>query len=127
MTAKEYVRPLPSSWWLRKPTYFLFMVRELTSLFVFGYAVFLLVLVARAGDPASFERLYGGLQSLWSIVLHLVALVMVLFHAITWIGLTPKVLVLWRGEERVSPRLIAGVNYIAWLVVSVVVAWVVLK
>jgi fumarate reductase subunit C len=127
MTAKVYVRPLPNSWWLRKPTYLLFMVRELTSVFVFGYAVFLLVLVARAEDPGAFQRTYEGLQSPWSVALHLVALVMVLFHTITWIGLTPKVLVLWRGEDRVSPRLIAGANYVAWLVVSGVVAWVVLR
>jgi fumarate reductase subunit C len=127
MTAREYVRPLPRSWWLRKPTYVLFMVRELTSVFVLGYAVFLLVLVARADDPASFQRLFETLQSPWSVALHLVALAMVLFHAVTWIGLTPKVLVLWRGEERVSPRLIAGVNYLAWLVVSGLVVWLVLR
>lgn len=127
MTARAYTRALPRSWWLRKRTYFLFMVRELTSVFVFGYAVFLLVLVAGAGHAAAFERLFQWLQSPWSIALHAIALVMVLFHSITWIGLTPKVLVLWRGEERVSPRLIAAVNYIAWLAISVVVAWVALR
>jgi fumarate reductase subunit C len=125
VTAGEYTRALPRDWWLHKRTYFLFMVRELTSVFVFGYAVFLLVLVAVAGDAAAFERLVQWLQSPWSIALHAIALGMVLFHSITWIGLTPKVLVLWRGEERVSPRLIAAVNYIAWLAVSAVVAWVV--
>ena len=115
-----YVRRMPRTWWLRKRSYTLFMVRELTSVFVLGYAIFLLVLVARAGDEGSFERLYQGLQSPWSVVLHLVALALVLFHSVTWIGLTPKVLVLWRGEDRVSPRLIAAVNYLAWLVVSAV-------
>lgn len=124
---REYRRPLPRSWWLRKPTYFLFMVRELTSVFVLGYAVFLAVLVARAGDPASFQRLFDGLASPWSIGLHLIALLMVLFHTITWISLTPKVLVLWRGDERVHPTLIAASNYLAWLVVSGVVAWVALR
>jgi fumarate reductase subunit C len=52
---------------------------------------------------------------------------MVLFHTITWISLTPKVLVLWRGDERVDPTLIAASNYLAWLVVSGVVAWVALR
>jgi fumarate reductase subunit C len=61
------------------------------------------------------------------VALHLVGLAMVLFHTITWINLTPKVLVLWRGEERVSPALIAASNYLAWLVVSGVVAWVALR
>ena len=52
---------------------------------------------------------------------------MVLFHSITWIALVPKVLVIWRGDERVNPRLIAGAHYAAWLVVSGIVAWVVLR
>jgi fumarate reductase subunit C len=124
---EEYVRPLPKSWWLRKPTYFAFMVRELTSVFVAGYAVFLLVLVRWAADLEAFGRFFRALRSPWSVALHLVGLAMVLFHTITWINLTPKVLVLWRGEERVSPALIAASNYLAWLVVSGVVAWVALR
>jgi fumarate reductase subunit C len=127
MTAKEYVRPLPRTWWLRKGTWFLFMMRELSSVFVLGYAVFLMVLVARAGDAAVFQQFVQGLHSPWSIGFHLVVLAMVLFHAITWIGLTPTVLVLWRGEKRVNPRLIAAVNYIGWLAVSAAVAWMVLR
>jgi fumarate reductase subunit C len=124
---EEYLRPLPKSWWLRKPTYFAFMVRELTSVFVAGYAAFLLVLVGWAADLEAFGRFIRALRSPWSVALHLVGLAMVLFHTITWINLTPKVLVLWRGEERVSPALIAASNYLAWLVVSGVVAWVALR
>lgn len=127
MTSGPYVRPLPRSWWLRKRTWFLFMARELTSVFVLGYAIVLMVLVARASDAAAFERLVESLRSPWSIVLHLVALAMVLYHTITWINLTPKVMVLWRGEDQVNPRLIAGSLYVGWLVVSVVVAWLVLR
>jgi fumarate reductase subunit C len=52
---------------------------------------------------------------------------MVLFHAITWINLTPKVMVVWRGEQKVSPLLITGANYAAWLVVSGLVLWLVLR
>jgi fumarate reductase subunit C len=124
---KTYLRPLPRTWWLRKPVYFLFMVRELSSVAVLGYAIFLVVLVARAGDAASFERFFQTLQSPWSVALHLAALALVLLHSITWIGLLPKVVVLWRGEDRIPPRLIAGVNYVAWLVLSAVVAWLVLR
>jgi fumarate reductase subunit C len=127
VTSGPYVRPLPKSWWLRRRTWFLFMVRELTSVYVLGYAIFLMVLVARAGDAAAFEGLIETLQRPWSIVLHLIVLAMVLFHTLTWINLTPKVVVLWRGEDRVNPRLIAGSLYAGWLVVSAVVAWLVLR
>jgi len=111
---------MPANWWMSKRTYFQFMVRELTCLFVGGYALFLLVLVSR--DQQSFQAV---LHSPLSVLLHLVALPMVLYHSITWFNLTPKVMVVWRGEDRVSPTLIAGSNYLAWLVVSVVVAAIV--
>jgi fumarate reductase subunit C len=124
---KTYQRPLPRTWWLRKPTYFRFMMRELTSVFVSGYAIFLLVLTTRARDFASFEPFFEALHTPSSIVLHLLVLAAVLFHSITWTGLLPQVVVLWRGEERVPPRLIAAVNYLAWLVMSGIVAWLVLR
>ena len=47
---------------------------------------------------------------------------MALYHSVTWFNLTPKAMVFWRGEERVSPTLIAASNYAAWIVVSILVA-----
>ena len=115
---KEYIRPMPANWWMMKKTYVLFIVRELTCVFVGGYALFLLVLVARRDDPQAFV---AWLNSPFLIVLQIIALPMVLYHSITWFKLTPKVMVVWRGEERVSPLLIAGANYVAWAIVSIVI------
>ena len=119
--SKEYVRTRPANWWLKKKPYFLFMVRELTCVFVGGYALFLLVLMARVSDPQAFAAM---LHSRLLIALQIIALPMVLFHSITWINLTPKVMVLWRGEDRVSPTLIAGANFVMWAAVSVVIVWI---
>ena len=121
-TSKEYIRPMPATWWLKRKTYFLFMVRELTCVFVGAYALFLLVLAARRDDPQAFAALPN---SRFSIALQIMALPMVLYHSITWFNLTPKVIVLWRGEERVSPTLIAGAHYVAWVLVSIVILWIV--
>lgn len=126
MTPPTYVRPLPKSWWLHRRAYLFYIVRELTSLFVAGYVAFLLLLVARANSAAGFSVVIGALRTPWSIALHLIALAMLVVHAVTWINLTPKVIVLWRDETRVSPALVAAANYAAWFIVSVVVAWVVL-
>ncbi len=115
---KEYIRPMPANWWMKKKTYVLFIVRELTCVFVGGYALFLLVLVARRDEPQAFV---AWLNSPFLIVLQIIALPMVLYHSITWINLTPKVMVVWRGEERVSPLLIAGANYVAWAIISIVI------
>ena len=109
---------MPANWWMMKKAYVLFIVRELTCVFVGGYALFLLVLVSRAGDPDAFAEL---LNSPLLIALQIIALPMLLYHSITWINLTPKVMVVWRGEERVSPLLIAGANYILWAIISIVI------
>ena len=116
--SQEYLRPMPANWWMMKKTFVLFIVRELTCVFVGGYALFLLVLVARRDDPQAFV---AWLNSPFLIALQIIALPMVLYHSITWINLTPKVMVVWRGEQRVSPLLIAGVNYVAWAIISIVI------
>ncbi len=119
--SKEYIRPMPADWWLKKKTYFLFMVRELTCVFVGGYALFLLLLTTRLDDPQGFAAL---LNSPLLIALQIIALPMVLYHSITWLNLTPKVMVLWRGEERISPFLIAVAMYVIWAVISIVILWI---
>ncbi len=124
---RHYVRKLPATWWLRKRTYLLFMLRELTSVFVVAYAIFLIVVIWRADDPGSFAGLFDSLDSPISLVLHLILLAVLVFHTITWINLTPKVLVLFRDDEPVDPRLVAGANYVAWVVASTVLAWLVLR
>ena len=123
MKGKEYIRPVGANWWLRKQSYTLFMLRELTAVFVAGYAVFLLVLIYKAGqEPDAFTQFAQGLKSPVSIVLHLLVLAMAVFHSVTWFNATPKAMVLWRGEERVSPSLIVTASYVAWVVISAVVA-----
>jgi fumarate reductase subunit C len=122
MKTKEYRRPMPATWWLHNRYLTLFMIRELTAVFVAGYAVFLLVMLYRYGQgPDAFHNFYVALQSPLSILLHLIALAFIVFHTVTWLNLTPKVVILWRGEEKVSPALIIGAHYGMWLVLSILV------
>jgi fumarate reductase subunit C len=118
---KEYVRPMPGDWWLKKPAYLRFMIRDATSVFIAAYCVFLMVLMYRAGQSAaSFKAFYDSLTSPLSIVLHLIVLVFAVYHSITFFNLTPRVLVMFRGEEKVPEATIASAHYIAWGVVSLI-------
>jgi fumarate reductase subunit C len=47
----------------------------------------------------------------------------VLFHALTWFHLAPKAMEVRLSGKRVPDLLIIVSNYIGWLVVSAVVAW----
>lgn len=125
---RPFHRPISRTWWLERTPYLLFVVRELTSVFVAGYGVFLIWALYRLGQgPAAYAALLETLGSPVSIVLHLVALVFVLFHSVTWFNLTPKIMVVRMGEEQVSPALVAGAVYFKWVVVSALLIWLVTR
>ena len=123
MRTKEYIRPMPATWFLHNRHLVLYALRELTSFFVVGYAIFLMVLLARHGQGReAFNSFYFNvLESRPSLVLHLIVLAFVVFHSVTSFNLIAKVMVIRRGEERVSPAFIAGVNYALWIIISVLI------
>ena len=124
--SKDYIRPMPKSWWLTRPSWRWFMLREWTALFVAAYAVFLIFLVCAAKNTQSFAAFYEGLSSPWSILFHILVLLMATYHTYTWFAAAPKALRVYRGEERVPEVVVAGGHFAAWIVVSIVLAWSVL-
>jgi fumarate reductase subunit C len=125
---RPYLRPASRLWWIERRPYFLFLVRELTSVFVAAYCLFLLYAVYQVGQgTAAYAALLDALLTPLSIVLHLIVLVLVLYHTITWFNLTPKIMVVRRGEEQVSPLLVAGLVYAGWIGFSALVIILVLR
>ena len=117
-----YNKPISNIWWIKRKPYILFIIRELTSVFVAGYCIFLLVLIFKLEEgPRAYTNFISTLQSPTSIALHSISLIFVLYHTITWFNLTPKILVLYRGENRVSQRLVAGIFYVGWIVISIII------
>ena len=122
-----YHRPVSNTWWLKRKPYILFMIRELTSVFVAGYCIFLLVFVYKLTEGAdAYANFIDALKYPSSVALHLITLVFVLYHTITWFNLTPKILVLYRGEDRIPQGLVAATFYAGWVVVSIIVTLLVL-
>ena len=124
---KPYMRPMPATWWLKRSPYFLFMLRELTAVFVGAYVVIFLVIIRRLNEGrAAYEAFLASLKSPLAILFHVVALAFALFHTITWFHLTPKAMAVRIGEERVNPTMIIAPNYVAWAAVSAIIAWILL-
>ena len=124
--SKPYTPTMPRNWWNANSAFRLFMLRELSSVFVALFVLELLCFVSQVGrgEDATdqfLERLRDPLFMLW----HAIVLGFALLHSITWFNLTPKVMVIRRGEERVPDVLVAGSNYVACLVVSIVIWWIV--
>jgi len=125
---KPYVRPMPATWWLQRGAYLFFMLRELSSVFVAAYLVIFLVMIHRLSQgPDAYGAFLQGLKSPLAILFHVVALAFALLHTITWFNLTPKALAIHIGEERLRPELIIIPNYVAWIVVSAIIGWFVVK
>ena len=123
-----YRRPMPLDWWLRNGAYFRFVVRELTSVFVGFFAVLSIWQVRALGQGAeAYARFVERLGAPALVALNSVALVAVLYHAITFFNLTPTIAVIRIGQKRVPGWAIAGVHYVGCVVLSGVVAWILLR
>jgi fumarate reductase subunit C len=114
-------------WWLHRGPYRAFILRELSSLFVAWSVVFLLLLVhAVSRGEGDYRDFLDWAASPGFVVLNVVALFFVVFHAVTWFNLAPQAMVVhWRGR-RVPGAWIAASNFLAWALVSALVAWLVL-
>ena len=119
-------QPLPREksniWWNRSGPYRIFLLRELSAVFIAIYMVLLLVLVQQVRDGAdSFQDYLSVLQTPILLVMHVIVLSFSLLHTVTWFQAVPKGLPLKIGGHRVPPvQLIAG-NYAIWAIVSVIV------
>jgi fumarate reductase subunit C len=124
---KWYHQRMSTYWWLWQPAYLKFILRELSSVAV-AYFVVLILLQLRAlhRGPEAYAAFQAWLQTPLAVVLSVVSFCFVLFHTITWFNLAPRALVVRLRGQRVPDLWIAGSNYAAWLVVSVVVAWLIL-
>ncbi|HKB35512.1 MAG TPA: hypothetical protein VKD72_03600 [Gemmataceae bacterium] len=115
-------------WWLQNQGYVVFILRELSSVFVAWFVVFGLMLVhAVSQGKAEYEQFLLWAANPVLIGVNLISLFFVVFHSITWFNLAPKALVARVGGKRVPPLVIAASNYALWVVVSVLVALLVMR
>jgi fumarate reductase subunit C len=123
-----YQRPVHLFWWLERRGYVLFVLRELSSVFVAWFVVFLLLLVNAISDgQASYQSFLDWSGQWWVVALNVIALLFVVLHAVTWFALAPRAMVIKVRGKRLPASQVVAAHYLAWLVLSAVVAWVVLK
>ncbi len=123
-----YRRRMPIFWWLGKLSYTRFISRELTSLAVAYAAILLLVQTWALGrGEAVYSRFLEAVQSTPLVILHIFVFAVLLFHTITWLNLAPKALVIRVAGRRLPDALVVAGHYLAWLGVSALVAWALLR
>lgn len=120
--SKLYHRKMPATWWLTKQSYFLFMLRELSSVFI---AIFLIVYLCQiyqlTRGPDAYIAFVRKLSSPGWILFHLVALLFALYHSVTWFQSSAVVLQLRIGERLIPRPFVMALHVGAWAVISLVV------
>ena len=115
-------------WWLGEWHYLRFILRELSSVFVALFVIVTLFgLRALRSGPEAYARFMHRLATPAAIVLSTISFFFVLFHSITWFNLAPSAMAIRFRGKRLPDFVVAAPNYALWLVVSVAVAWLVLR
>jgi fumarate reductase subunit C len=117
--SKLYRPKMPATWWLKKKSYFLFMLRELSSVFI---ALFLLVYLYQiyqlTRSPEAYIAFTQKLSSPGWILFHVIALLFAVYHSITWFQSSAVVLPVRFGEHSVPRQTVTALHIGAWVVVS---------
>jgi len=129
VTDERFYRPRVSTWWwTRKRTYFVFVMRELSSIFIAWFVVYLLLLLRAVGrGAAAYDDFLDWASSPFVVVLNVVALLFVGLHVVTWFNLTPQAMAV-RVRGRVVPAsLIIASQYAGLVLVSAFIHWLVTR
>lgn len=114
-------------WWLEKGSYFAFIVRELSCVFVGWFVVYLLLLVRAVsqGEPA-YQQLLAWSATPLILSVNIVSLLSVAFHAVTFFAAAPRAMIVKVGSNTMPGGLVLAGHYAGWVAVSAVVFWLVL-
>ena len=125
---RTYRRPVSTWWWVGKRTYFVFVMRELSSIFIAWFVVFLLLLVAAVGrGEAAYEGFLDFAANPFVVAVNVVTFLFVVLHAVTWFSLTPKAMDVRSGGRPVPASAVIASQYVALAVVSAFVLWLVAR
>lgn len=149
-----YKQPVSRLWFTKKRTYFIFVLRELSSIFVGWFAVFLMIMLFAIGrGEAAYQNLLNWAASPVIVVVNVVALAFLILHTVTWFILTPQAMevriggrqvprvkmvnvagrivpaatVVRVGGRRIPPGMVIASQYAGLIVVSAFIIWLVLR
>ncbi|HEY9294704.1 MAG TPA: fumarate reductase subunit C [Microlunatus sp.] len=121
-----YRRPMSTWWWTRKRTYFLFVMRELSSLFVGWFVLYLLLLFsALARGRSEYITFLDWAAQPWVVIINVISFLFAALHTVTWFLLTPRAMVLRMGSRRVPASVIIAGQYLVLVAFSIFVWWLV--
>jgi fumarate reductase subunit C len=120
--SKLYHPEMPRSWWLRRRGYFLFMLREFSSVFIAIFlVVYLIQLYQLTRGPDAYASFAQKLSSPGWLIFNFIALLFSLYHSITWFQSSAIVLPLRIGEREIPRNLFVALNIALLGVISLII------
>lgn len=119
---KKYVREITPTWWKKSQFYTMYMVREATAIPTVWFSLVLLYGLVKVNNygPLGLAEFIHFLQNPLVIVLNIISLAALLYHAKTLFVMTPEALNIIVKNERLNPKVITTALWIITAVVSVV-------
>jgi fumarate reductase subunit C len=121
---RTYIRS-NAGWWMKNPTYKLYMAREVSSFFLFAYALVLLFGLQRFSEgPEAFNLWREAIASPISLLFHMAAFVFAVIHSVTWFMVMPKTMPKTQLSDRqIFVGGVGAVAAIALVFLVVVAGW----
>lgn len=122
MSRRPYTPKMTYGWWLDRPFYTRYMIRELSSAFVTAYSGLLIVGLWRLAEgEAAWNGYVSALSHPAALVFQGVALLFALYHTVTWFAVTPRTTPVIVGEDFLPPQPVIIAQYAAWIFASAVI------
>ena len=120
---KSYRPRMSPYWYLDRWHYLKFMVRETSCVFVAYFAVVMLFQIrAISHGPTAYADFQAWMRCPLFLILNAISLVLIVFHAVTWFALVPRVFVRQMMGSAIPDVVTAIPNYGIWFVASVIIA-----
>ena len=123
-----YRKRVSTYWWLQRWEYLRFVLREISSVFVAWFVVLTLIQIyAASRGSAAYSEFLDFLKNPFVIAFNLISFLFVVYHSITWFNLSARAMSIRVGGKKVPGFLISGPNFVAWLIISAVIGWLLLR
>ncbi len=120
-TPRVYRWRMPANWWTRNSRYFMYVVREFTSLPLALWLLWLVYDIRQAGvRPVNFHPVTSPAFVVFSVIVLLFAL----YHSFTFLSLAGVIIHVKMLDRPVPSRLIVLSQFALWALASVVVGLV---
>ena len=123
-----YRKRVSTYWWLQRWEYLRFVLREISSVFIAWFVVLTLLQIYSASrGPNAYGDFLEFLKNPFVVALNIISFFFVVYHSITWFNLSARAMSIRVGGKKVPGFMISGPNFVAWLIISAVIGWLLLR